>query len=112
MYPVITMDGEFVEKGSRKNLLGENPSKELIEYFSNEKQITTDTPSTFLTHCSDDHVVPVQNSIIFYEALLQNDVSAEMHIYQKGRHGFSLANGVGYLGSWKDRCLDWLRNLE
>ena len=112
MYPVITMSAESTHMGSKKNLLGENPSKGLMKYFSNEKQISSNTPPTFLVHCSDDNVVPVQNSILFYEALQQNDVGAEMHIYQKGSHGFSLANGKGSLGSWKDRCIDWLKNLN
>lgn len=112
MYPVISMSENFEHRGSKRNLLGENPSEELTKYFSNEKQITANTPTTFLVHCSDDNVVPVQNSISFYEALIKNGVGAEMHIYQKGGHGFSLANKKGYLGSWKDRCIDWLNNLN
>ena len=112
MYSVITMSEESRHKGSTKNLLGENPSKELLDYFSNEKHVTSDTPPTFLVHCSDDGVVRVKNSLLFYEALIENNVSAEMHIYKKGRHGFSLANKKGYLNSWKNRCLDWLNNLN
>jgi acetyl esterase/lipase len=112
MYPVITMSGKSKHKGSTKNLLGENPSEELLDYYSNEKHVASDTPPTFLVHSSDDRSVPVKNSLLFYEALIKNNVSAEMHIYKKGGHGFSLANKKGYLSSWKNRCLDWLNNLN
>ncbi|NOX64346.1 MAG: alpha/beta hydrolase [Chlorobi bacterium] len=111
MYPVITMDETFTHMGSRKNLLGENPSQELIDYYSNEKQVTENTPTTFLVHASDDKVVPVENSIRFYESLHKHGVKAEMHIFEYGGHGFALANGKGYLESWKDLCIDWLRHL-
>ncbi len=112
LYPVITMEEEFTHKGSRKNLLGENPSESLINYFSAEKNVSSDTMPTFLVHCSDDKVVPVENSLIFYEALHKYNVNIEMHIYPKGGHGFSLANNMGYLSSWKIRCLDWLKSLN
>lgn len=112
MYPVITMDAKYTHMGSRINLLGENPTKELIEYYSNEKQVTPNTPTTFLAAASDDNVVPVQNSISFYESLIKNGVDAEIHVYQNGGHGFSLANGKGSLSSWENRCLDWLNNLN
>ncbi len=112
MYPVVSMSEKFAHKGSTKHLLGENPPMKLKEYYSNEKQVTPNTPTTFLVATSDDTVVPVQNSISFYEALIKNGVGAEMHIYQKGGHGFSLANKKGSLGSWKNRCLDWLNNLN
>ena len=112
MYPVITMDAKYAHMGSRKNLLGKKPSQQLIDYYSSEKQVSANTPPTFIVHASDDKVVPVQNSILFYEALIQHGVSAEMHIYQNGGHGFSLANDKGYLTSWKNRCLDWLNSLN
>ena len=112
MYPVITMDESFTHLGSRKNLLGENPSKELADYYSNERQITENTSPTFLVHSSDDKVVPVKNSIQFYTSLQEKGVKVEMHIYEHGKHGFALANGKGYLGSWKSICIDWMRHLE
>jgi len=112
MYPVITMDETFTHMGSRKNLLGENPSQELIDYYSNEKQITKNTPTTFLVHSSDDDAVPVENSIRFYESLHKHGVKAEMHIFEYGGHGFALASDKGYLESWKDLCIDWLRHLN
>jgi acetyl esterase/lipase len=112
MYPVITMDSEFSHMGSRKNLLGENPTNKMIEYYSNEKHVTKKTPITFLVHASNDRSVPPKNSISFYEALLEHGVEAEMHIYKKGGHGFSLANKKGYLSSWRNRCIDWLRDIK
>ena len=112
MYPVITMDTTFTHRGSRNNLLGPNPSQELIDYYSNEKQITKNTPPTFLVHTSDDAVVPVKNSIEFYLALQKNGVNSEMHIYEHGEHGFALANGKGSLKSWRNRCINWLENIS
>ncbi len=112
MYPVISMDTRITHKGSKNNLLGKNPSSELSNYYSNEKHVTPNTPTTFIIAASDDKVVKVQNSIIFYEALIEQGVGTEMHIYQNGGHGFSLANKKGYLSSWKTRCLDWLSKLN
>lgn len=112
MYPVITMSQPFMHKGSATNLLGPNPSKELAEAYSPDLQVTGQTPPTFLVHASDDQAVPVENSIVFYQALVRNKVPAEMHIYPYGGHGFSLAIGKGYLQTWTDRCLDWLRALD
>lgn len=111
MYPVITMSKEFTEKGSRKNLIGDNPTKELVEYYSNEKHVTSNTPPTFIVHASDDEVVPVRNSIVFYEALQHNGVNVEMHIYQNGGHGFALANNNNKLKSWRGLFLAWLESL-
>lgn len=87
-YPVISMIDSLTHKGSRKNLLGENPSKEEIENFSNELHITKNTPPTFLVLAGDDKGVNPKNSIKYYEALLKNNIPAEMHIYQNGGHGF------------------------
>jgi acetyl esterase/lipase len=112
MYPVITMNKEFAESGSRKNLLGDNPSEELVEYYSNEKQVTSSTPPTFIVHASDDNVVPVKNSLFFFEALQKNKVKTEMHIYETGGHGFALANNNDKLKTWRELLLLWLRNLN
>ena len=91
VYPVISMTDQLTHTGSRKNLLGENPSNEKISFFSNELQVTDQTPPTYLTHTGDDNVVDVDNSITFYEALRHHNVPAEMHIYPKGNHGFVLS---------------------
>ena len=112
IYPVISMSADFTHEGSRFFFLGENPDKELMDYYSNEKHVTEDTPSTFMVLSSDDDAVPVENSIEFYKALLEKNVDAEMHIFKNGEHGFSLANGQGNLESWKTLCLNWLNDIN
>ncbi len=109
-YPVITLTNEaFVHKGSRKNLLGENPDPKLVELMSNEKQVTAKTPPTFLFHTMDDGAVPVENSILFAEALRKNKVPYEMHIYEHGRHGVGLAPYDNALNTWPKLLENWLR---
>ncbi|MBD3383945.1 prolyl oligopeptidase family serine peptidase [candidate division KSB1 bacterium] len=112
LYPVITFSKPVVHKGSRHALLGENPDSSLIRYYSNELQVKSNTPPTFIIHAGDDRSVPVENSLLFYRALVEKDISAEIHIYPYGGHGFSLAIGKGYLQSWTDRCIDWLDRLN
>lgn len=112
LYPVITFSRPFMHKGSRNALLGENPDSTLIAYYSNELQVKKDTPPTFIVHAGDDKSVPVENSLVFYQALIENNIPAEMHIYPEGGHGFSLAIGKYYLKTWPDRCIDWLNNLN
>ncbi len=110
MYPVISFTGEFQHSGSRKALVGEDST--LMEYFSNEKQVTEDTPPAILIHASDDKGVPVKNSIVYFQALVENGVPAEMHIYPYGGHGFSLAIDQDQLSGWPERCWEWLRALS
>jgi acetyl esterase/lipase len=112
VYPVISFDPKFGHIGSRNNLLGKNPDRELIDRFSNEKQVTGNTPSTFLIHAGNDEGVPVENSLMFYKALQEHDVPAEMHIFPTGGHGFSLAMENEHLHSWTDLCINWIKNLE
>ena len=112
MYPVITMKAPYVHEGSRDNLLGKNPGQELIELFSNEGQINSQTPPTFIVHATDDTGVPVENSLMFYQGLKNAGVPVEMHIYPYGGHGFALAIGKGYLHTWTDRLYDWIQNLQ
>lgn len=101
IYPVISF-GPEAHVGSRENLIGKNPSQQLLDLYSNEKQITADTPPTFLVHATDDDVVPVQNAILFYEGLLKNKVKAELHIFEAGGHGFGLENPRS-----KEHWFDW-----
>lgn len=108
IYPVIAMDGPFCHRGSRANLLGEKPSQELVDLMSNEKQVTPETPPIFLVHSTADSGVPVENSVQFYLALRKAGVPAEMHIYEKGEHGFGLGNGDPVLSTWPGHCMDWL----
>ncbi|MCL6219590.1 alpha/beta hydrolase [Zunongwangia pacifica] len=112
IYPVISMDTKITHQGSRDNLLGDHPTEALEKQFSNDLQVTANTPKTFILHASDDDTVPVENSLRMYKALQEHDVETEMHIYPTGGHGFSLANGMYYLQSWSDRLTDWLRNLN
>lgn len=110
-YPVITM-GEKTHGGSKRNLLGATPDPELVELLSNEKQVTAKTPPTFLFHTDEDSAVLPENSVLFYLALRKNKVPAEMHIYEKGKHGVGLAAKDPILSSWSGRLEDWLRVRE
>lgn len=103
-YPVISL-GEYTHQGSKRNLLGENPPEELVKLLSNELQVTTNTPPTFLWHTMEDTAVPAQNSMLFAMALQKNKVPYELHVYEKGRHGIGLANGH----PWTEQCLRWLK---
>lgn len=108
-YPVITCTEWFRHQGSCRNLLGENPDPKLAVYLSNEKQVTAQTPPTFLFHTNDDEGVPAENSVAFYMALRKAGVPAEIHIYQHGQHGVGLAQKDPILSSWPQRLADWLR---
>jgi acetyl esterase/lipase len=110
-YPVITM-GDKTHGGSKRNLLGESPDPALVELLSNEKQVTPQTPPTFLFHTTEDTVVLPENSVLFYLALRQAKVPAELHIYEKGKHGVGLAAQDPILSSWSERLEDWLRVRE
>lgn len=112
MYPVISMSQPFMHRGSQRNLLGNEPDSTLTVYYSNDLQVTNETPPTILIHASDDKSVPVENSLVFYRALVEKGVSAEMHIYPTGGHGFCMATGKYYLETWPDRCADWLKSLN
>lgn len=108
-YPVISFGASFTHRGSVRNLLGENPDAKLIELLSNEKQVTAQTPPTFLFHTNEDAGVPPENSIVFYLALRKAGVPSELHIYERGKHGVGLAQSDPVLSTWPARCADWLR---
>jgi len=91
VYPVISMEDGVTHKGSRSNLIGKKPSQADIEYFSNERHVSADTPPTILIHASDDKAVPVGNSLKYYQALIDHNISASLRIYPTGGHGFSFA---------------------
>lgn len=88
VYPVISMQDSLTHLDSRKNLLGKQPIKEVIDQYSNELQVTSETPPAYITHAADDKVVDVDNSIAYFENLRHHNVDVEMHIYPKGGHGF------------------------
>ena len=108
IYPVITM-GEFTHGGSKKNLLGDNPTPEFVALYSNEKQVTKDTPPAFLVHTMNDSAVPVENSLNFVSALRKVNVPFELHLYERGPHGFGLGRDNPAVTSWPARCADWLK---
>ncbi len=107
-YPVITFEEPYVHQGSLHALLGEKPDPALVRSLSNETQVTTRTPPTFLFHTTDDQVVPVENSVLFYLALRKAGVPAEMHVYRQGKHGVGLAQSDPVLRSWPDQLAAWL----
>jgi acetyl esterase/lipase len=108
-YPVISFQDSLTHMGSRDNLIGKNPTKEKKDYYSNELQVTKNTPPSFLFHASDDGAVPVMNSILFYESCIQKGVKAELHIYQNGEHGFGLINKTTN-DRWMESCRNWMRH--
>jgi acetyl esterase/lipase len=109
IYPVITMRDSVTHGGSRLNLLGKQPTPELVQLLSNELQVTRETPPTFLVHSTDDRTVPVQNSLLFYEALKRNGVPVEMHVFEHGGHGYGMAPKDPALTIWTALCENWMR---
>lgn len=107
IYPVISMQAGITHEGSKNNLIGKNATPELIGKYSNETQVTADTPKAFLVHATDDKAVPVENSINYYLALKNQKVPAEMHLYQNGGHGFGLGT-KGTNAYWPTACEKWL----
>ncbi|MDE5918253.1 MAG: alpha/beta hydrolase [Duncaniella sp.] len=108
-YPVITMDPSYTHGGSRENLLGKNPSKELQDKYSNELQVSSSTPKAFIMLSSDDTAVPVANGVNYYMALLKNNVSASLHAYPTGGHGWGYGDGFLYKSQWMEELEKWLR---
>lgn len=109
-YPVITF-GEYRHHGSMVSLIGENPPDELKNFLSNELHVTPDTPPTFLWHTADDQSVPVENSLLFAQALSRCGVPFELHIYPHGRHGLGLAVDDPHVRGWTELCTRWLKSL-
>lgn len=109
IYPVISMKSELTHSGSRENLLGKNPDQDLINHFSNDLQVNKDTPPAFLVHSADDKTVPVKNSINYFIALNKFNIPAELHIYEKGGHGYGLGRGTGTETAWPEACKNWLK---
>ncbi|TDB63963.1 alpha/beta hydrolase [Arundinibacter roseus] len=111
LYPVITFQTPYAHGGSRDKLLGPDKSENLILYYSNETQVTSSTPPTFLVHAEDDKAVPIENSINYYLALKKNEVPSELHIYPAGGHGFALrTTGKGSVENWPQAMEGWLKS--
>lgn len=104
VYPVISMQDSLTHRDSRKNLLGKNPTGEAINYYSNELQVTGNTPPAYITHAADDKTVDVDNSIAYFESLRHQNVNVEMHIYPKGGHGFIFRQP-----DWIEPLLLWMK---
>lgn len=111
IYPVISMKEELTHGGSHDNLIGKTPSQELVNMFSNELQVNAETPPTFLLHATDDGAVKVENSLVFYQALRDHQVPAEMHIFPAGGHGFGLGIGNPSLEQWPGLLNQWIKGL-
>ena len=111
-YPVIAFGEKYTHRGSQNNLLGEDPPGEMIERLSSEKQVTKSCPPTFLWHTAEDKGVPFENSVAFFTALQAAGVPAELHVYEKGRHGVGLARDIPGTCNWPQECADWMRGRE
>lgn len=109
IYPVISMDSAITHGGSRDNLLGKHPLPEMVKHFSNELQVSGETPPAFLVHSIDDGAVPVQNSIEYALAMKKNNIPCELHIYEHGGHGYGMAKkNSGTESTWTEACRKWL----
>ncbi len=109
IYPLISFTDALTNFAARQQLIGKNPSTQKITAYSNELHVTSETPPTFLVHATDDLSVKVQNSLSFYQALVENKVPAEMHIYQNGGHAFEL-NLPNEKELWMERCTNWMES--
>ena len=110
-YPVVTMKNA-THQGSKNHLLGENANQDLVELYSNELQVTPNTPPAFIMHSSDDRSVPVSNSLDYYSALIKNGVSATMHLYPIGGHGWGYNDYFIYKRQWTGELEKWLREIN
>jgi acetyl esterase/lipase len=111
-YAVVSFTRSFSHTGSGQSLVGENPAPGLKESLSAENRVTPSTPTCFIWHTADDASVPVQNCLVFADALHTNDVPFELHVFPHGRHGLGLANDDPVVGQWKGLCANWLKGLE
>lgn len=120
VYPVVALATPYGHTGSKHNLLGDNPSADLVHSLSNETQVTAQTPPTFLAHTNEDTGVPAENSILFVLALRQAKVPVEFHLFEKGQHGMGLGNGARQFGiapnpafqEWPKLCAIWLKGQK
>lgn len=109
VYPVITMQGSAAHAGSRQALLGERPDTALLTLLSVDQQVTPATPPTLLLHTQFDKTVPVDNSLLYLQALTRAGVPAELYVFEQGGHGIGMREGLGNASAWPRRAEDWLR---
>lgn len=110
LYPVILTDGPKHHAGSRTNLLGTQPTPAMLVQFSVDRQVNAQTPPSFLVTTLQDKTVPAENAIAFALAARAAGVPAELHVYQKGPHGFGLRASQGSPADWPNACIEWLRS--
>jgi acetyl esterase/lipase len=111
LYPVITMDSAYTHQGSRKNLLGANPGKDLIDQYSNEKQVTQETPRAFITFSDDDGGVSSVNGVRYYLALKEKKIPASLHIFPSGGHGWGIRDNFKYKELFLAELRAWLKSF-
>ncbi len=111
-YAVIAFDEAYTHKGSQRNLLGDDPHPDLVKHLSNEKQVTNQTPPCFVWHTAEDKVVPAENSLRFFSALVTAGVPAELHIFPKGRHGIGLGADFPGANQWPDLAENWMKRMQ
>jgi len=111
-YPVVTMDSKYTHQGSRENLLGKNPSEDLVKRFSNELQVTKETPPTFIVHAKDDRTVPIINSENLFKALQNKHVPSKLVVYDKGGHGFGMRKQGNPIDNWTQELDAWLKTQK
>lgn len=109
LYPVITMEAGVTHDGTRLFLLGDNPTPEAVALYSNERQVSADTPPAFIVASSDDGLVPVENSLRYYSALVNHHVDAALHLYPYGGHGWGFRDSFAYKPLWTSELSHWLR---
>lgn len=109
-YPVISFSGALVHQGSRNALLGKKPTAEQIDFYSNELQVTAQTPPAFIVHCDDDPVVSSLNSVVFYQKLRSKNVPAVLFVFDKGGHGWGLRDNFEYYQQWTGLLEKWLQS--
>lgn len=112
LYPVISMKDKITHEGSKILLLGDNPSQELVDSFCNEMQVTASTPPAFIAVSGDDDVVPVENSLLYFEALNNQGIPSELHIYPSGGHGWGYNPEFLYNDQWTSELINWIKNLN
>ena len=111
IYPVISMDSDITHQGSRKNLIGNQPDPQLVDYYSNENHVTDESPRAFIALSGDDSAVPPENSLRYYTALLRHKVPASLHIYPSGDHGWGYNESFRFKKAVHDELADWLRSF-
>lgn len=110
-YPLITMEGQYTHALSRKNFLGDNPSQTLIDEYSNDKKVTSDTPRAFMVFCNDDTAALPINGALYYTALVQNNVPVSFHVYPDGGHGWGFLPHFRYHSEMRADLSAWLMSF-